>query len=116
MKGISFDDRSITAADERTQENTPLIDSLEQPYRPIRTTGFIVLHILFTVDQQQESSSIDAFAFQVAFIAGIVLFPYQICPDHPRNSTEVSCNNHSGYNIALYIHAGAYVVNLAFDR
>jgi hypothetical protein len=47
---MSFDDRSFNAVDEVTQENTPLIVSLEQPYRPIQTTGFIVIHILFTVN------------------------------------------------------------------
>ena len=47
---MSFDDRSYTAADEPAQENTPLIDTADQPYRPIRTTGFIVLHIFLTVN------------------------------------------------------------------
>ncbi|CAF1401479.1 unnamed protein product [Adineta ricciae] len=97
---MSFDDRSFTGADETTRENTPLIDHLEQPYRPIKTTGFIILHILLTI----------------AFITGIVLFPAIICPDPPRNDTIGRCNNHSGYNIALYIHAGGYIVSLAFDR
>ena len=49
-------------------------------------------------------------------MAGIVLFPYQICPDPTNNATTTRCHNHSGYNIALYIHAGAYIVNLGFDR
>ncbi|CAF3304157.1 unnamed protein product [Rotaria socialis] len=98
--GISFDDRSFTGADEVTQENTPLIDSIDQPYRPIRTTGFIVIHILLTM----------------AFMASIVLFPSTICVDNSYNNTTVKCNHHSGYNIALYIHAGAYMINLGFDR
>jgi hypothetical protein len=45
-----FDDRSFAAADEIAQENTPLIDSLEQPYRPIQTTGIIIIHIILTVN------------------------------------------------------------------
>ncbi|CAF3721474.1 unnamed protein product [Adineta steineri] len=98
--GISFDDRSFAAADEGAHENTPLIDSLEQPYRPIRTTGFIVLHLLLTI----------------AFITSIILFPSTICPDPLHNDTIGRCNNHSGYNIALYIHAGGYIVSLGFDR
>ncbi|CAF1372631.1 unnamed protein product [Adineta ricciae] len=97
---MSFDDRSFTGADETTRENTPLIDHLEPPYRPIKTTGFIILHILLTI----------------AFITGIVLFPAIICPDPLHNDTIGRCNNHSGYNIALYIHAGGYIVSLAFDR
>ncbi|CAF2463869.1 unnamed protein product [Rotaria sp. Silwood2] len=98
--GISFDDRSFTAADEVAHENTPLIDTLEQPYRAIRTTGFIAIHILLTI----------------AFMASIVLFPSIICPDDSYNATSVKCNNHSGYNMALYIHAGGYIISLGFDR
>jgi hypothetical protein len=49
-------------------------------------------------------------------MAGIILFPSTICPDPPYNDTITRCNNHSGYNIALYIHAGAYIVSLGFDR
>ncbi len=49
LKGISFDDRSFTGADEAAHENTPLIDTQEQPYRPIKTPSFILLHILLTV-------------------------------------------------------------------
>jgi len=50
QQGISFDDRSLNDGDELPRENTPLIDSQEQPYRPIRTPGFIILHIILTVD------------------------------------------------------------------
>ena len=46
---MSFDDRSLPVADEEGHESAPLIDYPEQSYRPIRTTGFIVLHILLTV-------------------------------------------------------------------
>jgi len=40
----------LNDGDELPRENTPLIDSQEQPYRPIRTPGFIILHIILTVD------------------------------------------------------------------
>lgn len=49
---MSFDDRSFNAADEQPHDDTPLIDTLEKPYRPIRTTGFIVLHIFATVNRK----------------------------------------------------------------
>jgi len=45
-----------------------------------------------------------------------VLFPYKFCPDPSNNNISPSCNNHTGYQIALYIHAGAYLVSLGFDR
>jgi hypothetical protein len=49
IKGMSFDDRSTNINEEIIQENTPLIASTEQYYRRIRTTAFIVIHILFMV-------------------------------------------------------------------
>lgn len=55
-KGISFDDRSFHGADDGLNENTPLIDTQEQPYRPIRTTGFIIFHIILTVTSGIPSS------------------------------------------------------------
>ncbi len=45
---MSFDDRLLHIND----ENTPLIINTEQPYKPIRTTIFIILHILFMVEKK----------------------------------------------------------------
>lgn len=47
---MSFDDRTCIINDEALHDDTPLIVNTEQPYRPIRTTAFIVVHILFMVD------------------------------------------------------------------
>ena len=50
----------------------------------------------------------------------IILFPIFFCPvfhshdcDGCENDTTL---NQTGYHIALYIHAGGYLVSLAFDR
>ena len=48
-QGMSFDDRFTNVNDETSGENIPLIAATEQPYRAVRTTGFIVIHILFVV-------------------------------------------------------------------
>jgi hypothetical protein len=55
IKGMSFDDRSTNINEEIIQENTPLIASTEQYYRRIRTTSFIVIHILFMVKRNLNS-------------------------------------------------------------
>jgi hypothetical protein len=55
IKGMSFDDRSTNINEEIIQENTPLIASTEQYYRRIRTTAFIVIHILFMVKRNLNS-------------------------------------------------------------
>jgi hypothetical protein len=34
----------------------------------------------------------------------------------PKYNNDTTCHNHSGYNIALYVHAGAYIFSLGFDR
>lgn len=94
--GMSFDDRFTNVNDEIAGENIPLIATTEQPYRVIRTTAFIVLHIILVI----------------AFEAAIVLLPY-LCYDR---KIESICGNHSPYNIALYIHAAAYLVTAMFDR
>jgi hypothetical protein len=47
---MSFEDRLINANDELIQENTPLIINTEEPYRRIKTTTFIIIHILFVVN------------------------------------------------------------------
>ena len=50
IKGMTFDDRSMNVNDDVIQENTPLITNTEQHYRRIRTTAFIVIHILLVVN------------------------------------------------------------------
>ena len=92
-----------------------MIDDLEPVYRRINTTPYIVFHILLTVEFS-ENHFLISFYVQVGFVVLIVLFPWQICPGPDENISSNRCGNHSGYNIALYIHAGAYLVNLAFDR
>jgi hypothetical protein len=42
----------------------------------------------------------------------IVLFPF-LCYD---KGISAICYHHSAYNISLYIHAGAYLVSVVFDR
>jgi len=49
---MSFDDRSLNANDEIVHENTPLIVVSERQYRRIRTTIFIIIHILFVVKKE----------------------------------------------------------------
>ncbi|CAF1088274.1 unnamed protein product [Adineta steineri] len=95
--GMSFDDRLININEDVIQEDIPLIATTEQQYRRIRTTAFIIIHILFVI----------------AFETVIVLFPF-LCYDR-KIETEI-CRYHSPYNISLYIHAGAYIVTVAFDR
>lgn len=46
---MSFDDRPMHINEENAHENAPLIANTEQSYRRIRTTAFIVIHILFVV-------------------------------------------------------------------
>ena len=58
---MSFDDRSFNTHDEIVHEDTPLVDSAEQPYRPIRTTGFIILHIFIRYSTIANLSSILTF-------------------------------------------------------
>ncbi|CAF1059375.1 unnamed protein product [Adineta ricciae] len=94
--GMIFEDRSINVNEDTTQDNLPLIVRREQTYRRIPTTAFIVIHILLTL----------------LFETAIVLFPY-LCYD--RNIHQI-CDNHSPYNIALYVHAGNYIVYVIFDR
>jgi hypothetical protein len=48
----------------------------------------------------------------MAFETMIVLFPF-LCYD---KQIPKICGYHSAYNIALYIHAGAYFVSVGFDR
>lgn len=50
-QGMSFDDRFTNVNDEIAGENIPLIATTEQPYRVIRTTAFIVLHIILVVSR-----------------------------------------------------------------
>ncbi|CAF2872012.1 unnamed protein product [Rotaria sp. Silwood2] len=88
---MSFEDRSMHAHDEIITENTPLIIGIEQHYRPIRTTTFIVIHILLVI----------------IFETVIVLFPF-LCYD--KRIADI-CDHHSPYNVSLYIHAGFYIVN-----
>ncbi|CAF4830670.1 unnamed protein product [Rotaria sp. Silwood1] len=93
---MSFEDRLIHANDEIITENTPLIIGIEQYYRPIRTTAFIIIHILLAI----------------IFETVIVLFPF-LCYD--KRIADV-CDHHSPYNISLYIHAGFYIISVIFDR
>jgi hypothetical protein len=46
---MSFDDRSVIINDDIIHDNTPLILNTQQEYRPIRTTIFILIHILSVV-------------------------------------------------------------------
>ncbi|UJR25723.1 hypothetical protein I4U23_007075 [Adineta vaga] len=94
--GMSFEDRLMNINDDVTNDTLPLIVRTEQPYRRIPTTIFIVIHILFTI----------------MFETVIVLFPF-LCYD--KNIKQI-CDNHSPYNIALYIHAGSYIISVIFDR
>lgn len=48
---MTFDDRSMNVNDDIIQENTPLIANTERSYRRIRTTAFIVIHILLVVQK-----------------------------------------------------------------
>jgi hypothetical protein len=48
---MTFDDRSMNVNDDIIQETTPLIANTDQHYRRIRTTAFIVIHILFVVKE-----------------------------------------------------------------
>ena len=48
---MSFDDRVLPGPDDGAHENTPLIVTTEQPYRRIRTTAFIVIHMLVAVSR-----------------------------------------------------------------
>ncbi|CAF0894608.1 unnamed protein product [Rotaria sordida] len=93
---MSFEDRSIHINDEIITENTPLIMGIEKHYRPIRTTTFIIIHILLVI------------LFEIV----IVLFPF-LCYD--KRIADI-CDRHSPYNISLYVHAGFYVVCVIFDR
>jgi hypothetical protein len=46
---MSFDDRLVIINDDIIHDNTPLILNTQQEYRPIRTTIFILIHILSVV-------------------------------------------------------------------
>jgi len=51
-------------------------------------------------------------------MASIIFIPQYIGNGNVSfcNENMSDTSNHSGYQIALYVHAGAYIVNLAFDR
>jgi hypothetical protein len=51
---MTFDDRSMNVNDDIIQETTPLIANTDQHYRRIRTTAFIVIHILLVVKKKFE--------------------------------------------------------------
>lgn len=53
---MSFEDRSIPANDRIIAENTPLITGIEQTYRKIRTTPFIIIHIFLMVKIYQTNT------------------------------------------------------------
>ncbi len=111
-QGMSFDDRVSLINDEITHDRTPLILNTQQQYRPIRTTIFIIFHILFMVRIFRKIRFSKQFRCQIIFEIIIVLFPY-LCYD--KNLTKL-CDHHSVYNISLYIHASTYFISVVFDR
>ncbi len=49
-------------------------------------------------------------------MTAIVLVPLKIDNDFHCTGTPRDHSNYTGYHIALYTHAGAYIVSLGFDR